>query len=357
MQLDLIDPYAPEAERIWASLPKTSYFLSWGWIENWLACLPRDQAPRLAVFRDRDGRAVAACFLGSRFAVRRRIIPLRSLHLNTTGVRRLDEIFIEYNGVAGSLALEDFVDALPRGWDEIDLPGLDDAAFGGVRQDDANGRWRVREERRVPVFVVDLAAVRDGGYLPKLSGQTRSQIRRAQKAAGKLDFELAANEAQAIEIYEELSALHIAHWRAKGHPGAFADPWFDRFHRRLIAQRFSAGEIQLVRVRANGATLGCLYNFVWNGRVLQYQTGFVATDDARAKPGFVCHTAAVEHCAAAGLSVYDFLGGDMRYKRSLSTDSGWLVWCRVQRPRLRFLLEDQLATLVQRYRERRRQQV
>jgi hypothetical protein len=351
--LELIDPYSPDAERIWAALPTTTFFLSWGWIENWLACLPRDQAPRLAVFREDDGSAAAACFLGSRFAVRKRVIPLRSLHLNTTGVRRLDEIWIEYNNVAGALALKDFVETLPGGWDEINLPGLDDTAFGGVREEDSTRHWRMRITRRVPVFLVDLAGVREGGYLPKLSGQTRSQIRRAQKAAGKLELEVASNEAHAIEIYEELCRLHIAHWRTKGEPGSFADPWFDRFHRRLIARRFAAGDIQLVRVRANGGTLGCLYNFVWNKRVLQYQTGFTPSDDARAKPGFVCHTATIEHCAAAGLDVYDFLAGDMRYKKSLSTAQGWLVWCRVQRPRLRFVVEDQLAMIVEKLRERR----
>jgi hypothetical protein len=353
VRLELIDSFSPHAERIWTSFATPSFFLSWGWIENWLACVPRDQAPRLAVFRD-HGRAVAACFLGRRFELRRGIIPLRSYHLNSTGVPRLDEIMIEYNGVAGSLALAEFLEALPAGWDEIDLPGLDDTAFGGVNET-TGGRWRLKIERRVPVFTVDLAGVRAGGYLAKLSGQTRSQVRRAQKAAGTLELEVATSEAHAIAIYDELCALHIAHWRARGHPGSFADPWFDRFHRRLITRRFGAGEIQLVRVRANGDTLGCLYNFVWNGRVLQYQTGLVSADDARAKPGFVCHTAAIEHCAAAGLEVYDFLAGDMRYKRSLSTGSGWLVWCRVQRPRLRFVVEDQLASLVRTIRERRQQ--
>jgi hypothetical protein len=354
VRLELLDPYSPAVERIWTSFPTPSFFLSWGWIENWLACLPRDQAPRLAVMRDGE-RVVAACFLGRRFEMRRGVIPLRTVHLNTTGVPRLDNLWIEYNGVVGTLALEELLDALPGGWDELDLPGLDDTAFGGISES-STGRYRVQIERRVPAFFVDLNASRSaGGYLAKLSGQTRSQVRRAQKAAGPLAIEVASTEAHAIAIYEEMCALHIAHWRTRGEPGAFADPWFDRCHRRLIARRFGAGEIQLVRVRARDATLGCLYNFVWNGRVLQYQTGLTTSDDARAKPGFVCHTAAIEHSAAAGLAVYDFLGGDVRYKRSLSTDCGWLLWCRVRRPRLRFLLEDRLTTLVRRLRERREQ--
>jgi len=56
----------------------------------------------------------------------------------------------------------------------------------------------------------------------------------------------------------------------------------------------------------------------------------------------VCHAAAIDHAAASGLAVYDFLGGDMRYKKSLATDENTLVWARVQRRRLRFFVEDRV---------------
>ncbi len=354
MRLELLDPYAPEAARIWSELPARSFFTSWGWMENWLACLPADRAPRMAVLH--DGAPVAACFLGRRFELRRTVIPTRGYHLNTTGVHRLDDILVEYNGMVGrDLPLARFIEILPEPWDELLLPALDETAFGGVREETHRG-WRSRIERRVPVFTVDLATVRRGGYLEQLSGSTRSQVRRAQRLAGTLQLEIAGDEAHAIAIYDELCALHTAQWRAKGQPGAFADPWFDRFHRRLISERFRAGEIQLVRVRAAGATIGCLYNFIWRDRVLQYQTGLAMSADSRHKPGYVCHTAAIEHAARAGLEVYDFLAGDHRYKRSLSTGSGWLLWCKVQRVKLRFTLEDQLVKLARAIRARQSSQ-
>ena len=61
----------------------------------------------------------------------------------------------------------------------------------------------------------------------------------------------------------------------------------------------------------------------------------------------------IEHGAATGLGVYDFLAGDHRYKDSLSTGNGQLVWCKVQRPRWRFSLEDRLVDLVRSVRNRR----
>jgi Acetyltransferase (GNAT) domain len=308
VRLELVNAYAPRVGQVWNSLACRSYFLSWGWIENWLACLPPEVAPPLALFD--SGRAAA--FLAKRLAVRRGVIATRSFHLNTTGVPRFDELWIEYNGLAGAdLPLDQIVRALPRScWDELALPGVCDDALGGIAPGN-HARYGVIVTRHVPAYFVDLVAVRAGGFLPLVSSQTRSQIRRAQRIAGPLEVEIAADPRRAIAIYVELTELHAAQWRAKGEVGAFADPWFDRFHRRLIATRFAAGEIQMVRVRAGGTTLGCLYNLVWNGRVLQYQTGLRMTADARAKPGFVCHTAAIEHAAAAGLAVYDLLAGDV----------------------------------------------
>jgi CelD/BcsL family acetyltransferase involved in cellulose biosynthesis len=348
VHLALVDPSDAAVERIWRELTEAtppSYFLSWGWIETWLACLPGDRAPQLALFGEPE-RPVAACFLGRRFGFRHNVVPTRTLHLNTTGVARLDELWIEYNGLVGrDLSLGELVDSLPRRWDELFLPGLSERALGGVADGAIAGDARVRVDRRVPAYYVDLAKVRAGGYLPLLSGQTRSQVKRAQREAGKLAVEVARDPSHAIDIYSELCALHAAQWRAKGQPGAFADPWFDRFHRRLIGSRLAHGEIQLLRVRGPEGTIGCLYNFVWQGRVLQYQSGLASYEDPRRKPGYVTHAAAIEHSAGAGLAIYDLLGGDMRYKKSLSTDGGELLWARVQRRRLRFAIEDRLIAM------------
>lgn len=344
-----LDPYAPEAERIWRALDPHSFFLSWGWIENWLACLPRDRAPRLAVWRDES----CAFFIAKQFLLRHRVIPSRALYLNVTGIERLDELWLEYNGVAGrEPAIGALIDALDSRWDELFLPALRDDALGGVREG-MHGPYRIAIDRRVPCHVVDLARVRAADYPSLLSSQTRGQLRRAQRKAGELRVDIAATAREAIAIYDELVALHGALWRAKGKPGAFADPWFDRVHRRLIAQRFGAGEIQLVRVRNASHTIGCLYNFVYGGRVLQYQTGFAMYDDPHQKPGYVSHAVAIAHAAASGHAIYDFLAGDMRYKKSLATDETALVWARVQRRRLRFALEERVVRAV---RARRAQQ-
>jgi hypothetical protein len=79
--LDLIDPRDPRIERVWHDLEaraQAPYFLSWGWVENWLAALPVDDTPSLAVLHE-GGEPTAAFFLGARRVRRHFLLPSNAL--------------------------------------------------------------------------------------------------------------------------------------------------------------------------------------------------------------------------------------------------------------------------------------
>ena len=134
-QLEIISPYAAHAETLWRDLERTArptYFLTWGWVENWLAMLPRDEAPGLAVIRD-AGKISGAFFLGRRTLWRHRVLPSRAVFFNATGVPSRDELCIEHNGVLGrGCTLAELIELLPDDWDELFLPGVDREAFREV---------------------------------------------------------------------------------------------------------------------------------------------------------------------------------------------------------------------------------
>lgn len=344
MRVELIAGDPSGIESIWRTLERRvnpSYFLSWGWVENWLACLPRRERPKLAVFED-GRRPVAACMLSQRLVLRHRVIPSRAVFVNATGAPARDDLTIEHNGLLGErISLAQFAEAMPYEWDEIFLPGVDADAFAAL---DA-GPYRVLVDKEVAAPFVDLAAVRaKGDYLALLSHKTRGQIRRARRELGAFQVEIAKDLDSAFAFYDELVALHTAQWHEKGQPGAFADPWIDHFHRRLIQQRLHHGEIQLLRVRAGDRTVGALYSMIASGRVHVYQSGFAKFDDPHIKPGYVCHAAAIEHAAASGLAFYDPLGGDSRYKESLSTSATRISWLRIQRRLPQFAIEERLRS-------------
>lgn len=338
MSVELLPANAPRTEEIWRRLEaraRPSYFLSWGWIENWLSCLPHRETPQLAVL----GGGAAATWISRRRLLRHHVIPSRAIYLNATGLPARDELTIEHNGILGArMPLRELVDAF-HDWDEIFLPGIDPDAFTSI---DA-GPHRVIVDKEVGAPFIDLAAVRArGDYLALLGHKTRAQIRRARRELGTLDVEVAADRDTAFAFYDELVALHTAQWHDRGEAGAFADPWIDHFHRRLIQQRLHLGEIQLLRVRANGGTVGLTYSMVASGRVHVYQSGFAKFDDPNIKPGFVCHAAGVELAAARGHAIYDPLGGSSRYKEALSTGASRMQWLRVQRKLPQFALEARL---------------
>lgn len=357
MQLELVEPHSPRTEATWRQLETAArpiYFLSWGWVENWLACLPPAEAPKLAVLTD-AGKPVAACFLRQRRMRRHRVISSRALFMNAIGDWAYDELCVEHNALlaTGGASIAQLISLLPGDWDELFLPALDAPTFDALSRAPLAPSLRVRTDRQVADYYVDLAKIRDKGYLPLLGSSTRAQLRKAQRLAPKATLQVARTLDEAKEIYEELVVLHQRAWQQKGEKGAFADKWFDRFHRRLIARRFEHGEIQLVRLRSETETIGCLYNYVSNDRVLVYQTGINPDVDRNLKPGFFTHLFAVEHNAKEGHATYDFLGGDAQYKKSLSTDETKITWARVQKKQLLFALEDQAREWWRAYRAQR----
>ncbi len=342
----LLDATSPRVEPIWRTLQersRPSFFCTWGWMENWIASLPKRARPDFAALLD-DGEPVAACFLGRQRLLRRGLIPSRARFINASGIPRFDELCVEHNEVLGAaeagVTLSELARLWPDDWDELFMPALRRDRSPGSRVHERPAGLTLRVDREVAAPYVDLEKVRASGYLGLLGASTRGQLKRARRNAGEVSAEVARDPTLALEIFEELVLLHSARWAERGNPGAFADPWIRSFHRRLIRKRLAHGEVQLLRVRAAEKTIGCLYNFVFGGRVLFYQSGLSRHDDPHDRPGYVCHAEAVRLNAEAGHSVYDFLAGGADYKRRLATDQVTLVWARAQRPLWRYRAED-----------------
>lgn len=366
MRIEIIPRTSPmeRIEEIWSQAGLTangSYFLAWGWVEAWLRNLPPSADVHLAVVYD-GGGPLAAFFLGRARQVRQGVFRSRALFLNSTGIPDLDRAaWIVHNAIPcrdpGAIDLDGLVGLLPREWEEVFLPGLDPEAFPGDAL--ATGTSTpARVDKRVPSFYVDLERVRErgGDYVSLLGSSSRSRLRRAYRGYGErgpLHLEEADGPGSALEIFEEMVALHREAWEERGVPSTFTTDFSLRLHRDLIRRRFDAGEIQLLRIACAEESLGCLYNFVHQGRVHFFQSGLRYPSDKRLKPGLVCHAEAVRHNAGRMHDRYDFLAGADRYKAALSTDEGSAVWARLQRPRLKFRLESGLRDVRARLARRR----
>jgi CelD/BcsL family acetyltransferase involved in cellulose biosynthesis len=188
-------------------------------------------------------------------------------------------------------------------------------------------------ERRVS-YVAELRqiAARGQTVLEALRRHTASKIRRTarrlEEAHGPISVQWASTLEEAHDIFEEMCALHNARWASRGLHGAFASERFSRFHRDLIDRLFAGGQILLARVKAGDTTVGCDYGMIEHGRVLSYQWGIATFEDSRLSPGLLTGATIMQAAMERGLVEYDWLAGDVLYKRELSTSSRELLWAR-----------------------------
>jgi len=317
-----------------------SFFQSW----TWVGCLAEERFPDPVLVEARSaGRTVALALFNRTRTVWARAV----LHLAESGNEAIDNLTVEHNGVLTE-----------RGQD----PDLAAACLAAVRRHRSGRVWssqprliaagvdentiallrravgHVSIVREMPAPFVDLARrrVASADGMADLSANTRQQLRRSNRlyaAHGSITVERAETADQARAFLDEMAALHQARWRSRGKPGAFADPFFGRFHQALVERGTSRGEVDLLRIRAGTGTIGVLYNFRYRGTVLAYQGGFnYPPGPSRLKPGLTCHDQAIRQYAAAGLSRYDFLAGEARYKRSLADGETTLYWAEAGAP-------------------------
>ena len=355
-------------EEIWLKLQVRSvcsYFQTWGWIGTWLSCIPAEQRPAVLSI-SRNGDVVGLCALGTN-RVKRRLASSRSLFINESGMPSYDRVTMEHNGILAEredetsvigVALKYLTDTR-QDWEEIFLSGVDDGLVATYQNAALACGLRARVASVTPFYIVDLDKIRRSQqhYLGHLSANTRYQIRRSKRAyleQGEVHVRAATDLREAQAFLDDLKRLHQSYWERRAEVGAFGTEFSWRFHQTLVETRFPHAEIQLLRIAAGDTLIGYMYNFLHNGVVYNYQTGFVyPPDDSRMKPGLLSHAEAIEYNLIAGLRTYDLLMGNHRYKTSLSTDTESMSWLRVQRPKLKFHLEDAVYSLRDRVRRLR----
>lgn len=324
-----------------------SFFLGWTWVGSWLAATGAE--PELLAVRS-DGEDVALALIG-RTMRQRPLGRVATLWLNQSGDAAADRCFIEYNGLlVGSdapdgveAAVVDFL-AARADWRALRLGGV--AAGSPLVRAGAFRRRTLVDES--PAWFVDLHAVRavGGDHLSLLSANTRSQIRRSERdyGEGKATVESAPDIAQAQDWLAEMRALN----RDRHDDNAWEDDRFFSFAAALVRTGLERGEVELLRISQNGHGLGFLLNFLWRGQAMNYQSAFAPGLSPKAKPGLMCHAAAVSRYAAMGLDRYSLLAGKDRYKQSLATGHEMLQWWDLERFSPRLEAEHMLRRLLRR---------
>lgn len=359
-------PPLDELATMWKALQdrsEHSFFTSWVWIGSWLETLPKNLTP-LLLKGENNGQIVGAGIILRRTRRQFKVLGTPALYLNSTGDPELDAVTIEYNGFLTERSrapqiVEQFLTFLfasqEHHCNELFIQGGQDPQ---TMQRIAPRGTRVLVPRVRQCYSVDLNTLRESGqsYLATLSASRRYSIRRNLREyakIGPLDVKTASTTSEAQSFLTELRKLHQAYWTQKRLSGAFTNPFFDKFISHLIAKNFDYGVIQILRISAGARAIGYLLNFVYEGRVYQYQSGFDYHVCGKYNgPGYVSHMYGVEHNLKIGHHIYDYMAGDSAYKKAMGKPSAELSWQVVQRDTFSFRLEDDIRQKVRRIRNR-----
>ena len=356
IDFEIYDPFQnfDKVKDIWTTLLKKcphSYYLSWQWRELWLKTLPQS-TDLFLVAGYKKGCPVIGFFLGRKIKTRSKFIKFYEVSLNSTLDPYYDLLWIEYNSILMdpdvTVPLEYILRNLPVEWDDFHM-----TRFAPIYNKGLNMKLGTSYEIHVTdlkAYNVDLDMVRDNkDYLSLISPKKRYQIRRSIKEyekMGEVKITAAKDVDEALAIYEELIDLHQKRWTERGQPGTFSNSYYTDFNKKLISTRFEHGEIEIVRITAGEQLLGCLYCFVFEGKVYGYMCGFNFLDSHLYSPGLICHYFAVLHNTARGLSCYDFLEGDYAYKKSLTTGHNIMQHIHIRKMSLKYKVWKMIYSMV-----------
>lgn len=340
--IDEIDAVADAWLGVEAACPHVPLAVSWSWTATWLRHYGEVVRPRFVV-AERGGVPCAVALL-VRSVERPARVPVRTLHLGTSGEPAVDNVCVEYNDLLCVPSARDAVlrelgttFAADSRWDELRIDGTAGDALGAGLAQALPGTRRLADPQ--PSRYFDLTRPEPGMDIASaLPSGPRRRLRaslRAFEALAPMRVEWPDDPSDAELLLDELVELHQRRWQDAGSPGSFASLRFRAFHRDLVRHGVADGTAAVVRVRCGLRTVGVLYLLRDGDRALFYQSGLAPFDDNRLRPGLVAHALTMQACRERGFTAYDFLAGDARYKRDLATDSQDLTWTRVQRPRLR----------------------
>ena len=342
--LPLDDParFLEDWSALFHKAEKPSFFQSPAWMGAWLDGRPEG----VRLYRVEAKNRGALCLLGAvgvRKARRRVLIGAREARLHEFAVPAFDAAYIEYNDFligrgADEAIRQTALSALLLSVEAADAIVFRNATPALARAVNAVAAThgleaRVLNEQRA--YVCGLAALRSAqkSFIETLTPSTQSKIRRSMRLyeeRGALEGKLVQTPDAQARAWAALLDLHEQGWRKRGRPGVFGEPAFAAFHDRL--RRLAPDACHLFETTAGGKTIGVLYNFSHEGRVMNYQSGFRFEDDNRLVPGFVSHALAAQHYLEAGYDAYDLLAGNADYKRRLAAPSTVMTSLVLERP-------------------------
>ncbi len=313
-------------EKKWRSLEQQSnanIFLSWMWIGNWLDLVSEQASSKLFLVEANQNNQVVG--LGFFVEKTRKVfgcIPIKQFWLHRTGVAQQDQIWIEYNDflLAESIAVKvraSIIEALynyDNSLKEIVIGLSCEKVLNCFHQ-----RFSLSSKlMRSTGYEIDFSSIENSYSQEVLSKNTRSQINRSNKILnqiGDVSFKVVTEINEIKSLYKHIAKIHIERWDNTKEGSGFSNESFLTFHQQLLE---NANTVQVAVLLLNNNPIGYLVNFIYKQRVYFYLSALTTFSNNKIKVGLTLHEKAIDYYAKQGMKSYDFLGGEARYKQSMS---------------------------------------
>ncbi|MCP4988804.1 MAG: GNAT family N-acetyltransferase [Colwellia sp.] len=302
-----------------------SVFLSWQWIGNWLD-LVTDKVFLVEAYREDE--IVGLGFFVEKTRKVFRCFSIKQWWLHRTGIQQQDQIWLEYN----DFLLNEACSVAVRGKMIKAIADFDQSVKEVIIGLSASERIESFTRSFTKFNFLSASIVKAKGYLAALScskedylrntlsKNTRGQVSRSKKllqSQGALTFKVVSEPEKLVELYPKIASIHIDKWQTTNEGSGFSNSVFESFH-KSIALHNTNEIVQVAVLMLNEEELGYLVNFVYNNKVYFYLSALQQSPDNKIKIGLTLHSEAIRYYAEKGIESYDFLGGDARYKQSLS---------------------------------------
>jgi len=150
-------------------------------------------------------------------------------------------------------------------------------------------------------------------YVGSLDKKNRHELRRKmRRAAGDVEWYIVGQEHDLSEHLEHFFTLMAASSDEKAR--FLEDPANRRFFECVVPKVAGQGWLQLSFLTVRGKPAAAYLNFVYNNRVLVYNSGLDPLNHGHLSPGIVLLGRLIEYAIQQGYEAFDFLRGDEAYK-------------------------------------------
>lgn len=217
-------------------------------------------------------------------------------------------------------------------WDEFDAHNMP-VPFGFadflVERADAKGlEYRIDQEETSAV----LPLPRDWEtYLEQLDSKERRELKRKRRRLVREVPDASFRRATEETLETDLKYFIEMHRGAEGHKGHFMKPEIATFFERVARALMPLGWLQLDFLEIGGQPVASAFSFRLKNSFYLYNSAY-EPEVARLSPGVVLVSRLIEESIDQGLSTFDFLRGQERYKYQLGAQAVPLNNVRILHP-------------------------